>query len=49
MTPYGTNNTVFANTIDAYEDLSDTMKGIVNKLRVSHSATKAYGDPVSDG
>jgi len=44
VSPYGTNNTQFANTIQAYNDLSPLMKQIVNNLWVSHSATKAYGE-----
>lgn len=44
VTPYGTNNTQFANTIDAYADLSPLMKDLLRNLWVSHSATKAYGE-----
>ena len=49
VSPYNTNNTQFANMIDAYSDLSPLMKDLVSKLKVSHSATKAYGDPEKDG
>jgi taurine dioxygenase len=44
MTPYGTNNTQFANTIDAYADMPPLMKSVLAELMVSHSATKAYGE-----
>lgn len=44
VTPYGTNNTEFSNTIDAYADLSPLMKKLVRDLWVSHSSTKAYGE-----
>lgn len=43
MSPYGTNNTRFANTIDAFLDLSPEMQQRIMNLKVSHSATKAYG------
>ena len=44
VSPYGTNNTQFTNTIDAYADLSPLMKSLLRGLWVSHSATKAYGE-----
>ena len=49
VSPYGTNNTEFANTIDAYTDLSPAMKELVNNLWVSHSAGKAYGEASTSG
>ncbi|GMH58849.1 hypothetical protein TL16_g02701 [Triparma laevis f. inornata] len=48
VSPYGTNNTQFANTIHAYEDLSPLMKKLVDNLVVSHSAKRAYGDADED-
>ena len=48
VSPYGTNNTQFANTIHAYEDLSPLMKELIDGLMVSHSATRAYGDADDD-
>ncbi len=40
--PFGTNNTVFCNTIMAYEALSPAFKRLINGLQVYHSAGKAY-------
>jgi dTDP-4-amino-4,6-dideoxygalactose transaminase/alpha-ketoglutarate-dependent taurine dioxygenase len=40
--PYGTNNTIFCNTIMAYEALSPSFKRLINGLQIYHSAGKAY-------
>mmetsp|Transcript_29628 Transcript_29628/g.38738 ORF Transcript_29628/g.38738 Transcript_29628/m.38738 type:complete len:401 (-) Transcript_29628:243-1445(-) len=49
MTPVGTNNTQFAHCIEAWKDLSPTLKKICLDLKVSHSARKAYGTPDQGG
>jgi len=49
MTPYGTNNTQFAQCIESWKDLSPTLKNICLNLKVSHSARKAYGTPDQGG
>jgi len=42
-TPYGTNNTQFVNTIDAFRNMSPSLKEILLNLKISHSQIKAYG------
>ena len=40
--PFGTNNTIFYNTMMAYEALSPSFQRLISGLKVYHSAGKAY-------